>query len=177
MPDKYVGGFLRDEASGALINKTVPVVETAQRAGRAFSASTSRLTLAAAGNFRATIQNPTGSGKNVFVYKLTGFATAIAWARLRVNPTTGLPATLRTNVNDFVGHPNTGVAVMRADTDLATALGGGSDSGIDIGIPNGTRWMIETLKVIPPGITLGINAPVAGASDAVITAYWFEENV
>lgn len=153
-------------------------VESAARSGYAFKSSTARMALTAAGNVRATIANPAGSGRRLLLHRMTGLATGIAWARMYVNPTIGLPAGVRPVNNAFIGHPVTPVAEMRADTNLTTALGGGNDSGLDVGIPNGTRWTLELEPmIVPAGVTVGVNVPFAGAADAVMTAYWVEEPI
>lgn len=173
-----VTGQSFDGSEWTLPIQGLDLIEGAVRDGRAFKSSTARMTLAAAGNVRATIQNPAGSGRRVLVYKLTGLATGTAWARMRVNPTTGLPVAARPVNNAYVGHPNTAVAQMKADTDLTVALGGGTDSGLDVGIPSGSRWELKLEPmIIPAGVTLGVNVPFAGAADAVMTAYWIEEAV
>lgn len=154
------------------------MISQATRAGRNFSASTGRLTLTAAGNVRAIIQNPAGSGERVILYQMTGLATGLAWANVYINPTVGVPATAaRSNSNQSIGNPGASAAIMRVDQDALTALSGGTDTQLVIGVPSGARWELSLFMVIPPGVTMGLNIPFAGAADAVMTAYWIKESI
>lgn len=145
---------------------------------RFFLAGSGKLTLAAAGNVRGTISNPAGSGRNILVARLAGLGTGTAWARLRVNPTTGLPATAaRPTINAIIGGAAP-VGILKVDTDLVTPLGGGTDTGIDIGMPASARVSLDMPPMIlSPGVSLGINIPFTGAADAALSVYWAEIDV
>jgi hypothetical protein len=148
--------------------------------GRFFLASTGKLALAAAGNARATFANPAGSGRNIYLARIASLASAgPAWATVLINPTAGLPATAaRRHLNALVSGADTqGVGVMKADVNLTTPLSGGTDTGVVIGIPAGSRVALDLPPfVLLPGQTLGFNLPFTGAADAVMSLYWAEVN-
>ena len=139
--------------------------------------TTGRLELAVAGNVRATITNPVGSGKTIKMHRLAGLASAGPdWATLWINPTTGLPATAaRTALNAIVGGGVPNVGQVKADTSATTPLGGGTDPGIVFGIPAASRFELNLPPLIlAAGVTLGINVPFAGAATAVMSVYTTE---
>lgn len=144
--------------------------------GRAYIVGSGRMSLAVAGNVRATITNPVNSGRNVLISKIVSFGTARSWADVRLNPTTGLPVSApRPVVNAIFGQPG-GVAQLRVDTDATTPLGGGTDTGLVIatGPEDRTPVELKPYLLIAPGVVAGINVPFAGAADAVLTAYFAE---
>lgn len=157
---------------------TVSAVTAAVAQQRFFLAGSGRLSLSVAGNVRATIANPADSGRNMFLARLVSFGTGTAWATLLVNPTTGLPVTpARPHLNAIAGAPG-GVGVLKVDTDAATPLGGGVDTGIVLGSGANTRNPVDLPPIIlAPGVTLGINVPFAGAADIALSLYWLEEDV
>lgn len=145
--------------------------------GKFFLAGSGKRTLSLAGNFRATLENPAASGKTLYVLRLSAFATATGWARLFINPTVGLPtAAPRYELNAVLGHPNPAVAILRADTDATTALGGGTDTEMDLAVPANERVEVDMPPlVVPAGNIVGINVPFAGAADSTMNVYWYEE--
>lgn len=151
--------------------------ESQARAGKAFIASTGQVILAAAGHFRLTMQNPSASGKTIYLYKLVAFASAgPAYGDVYVNPTAGLPATAKAVSNEFIGHSTTAVAVIKADSNLVTPLSGGTASGITVVVTNSRRETFDLAPmIIPAGVTVGINVPFTGAATAVVNAYFWEE--
>lgn len=156
---------------------TVNAVTAAVAKQKFFLAGTGPLTLTVAGNARATIQNPAGSGVNVFLARLSVFSNAAGEANLFVNPTAGLPATApRPHLNAIVGAPGA-AAVIRADTDATTALSGGTDPGVALAFGASDRISVDLPPLIlSPGVTLGINIPIsATASRTLAAVYWFEE--
>jgi hypothetical protein len=158
---------------------TVNALSAALAQQRFFLAGTGPLVLALAGNARATIGNPAGSGRNVYIARLVLFSNATGEASLFVNPTAGLPATgARSHLNGIVGAA-AGVAVLKADTSTTTALSGGTDTGLIMAFPVSTRVSVDMPPlVLTPGVTLGINIPIAAASSrSVMSVYWFEEDV
>ncbi len=143
--------------------------------GRFFLSGTGRLSLAAAGNVRCTIQNPVGSGKTISIIRIAGLSTGTGWASLYVNPTNGLPVPARIVSNAVMGGGLPPIGVVRADVDLATPLSGGLDTGLVLGIPANSRVSIDGPPfVLGQGVTLGINIPFAGAADAALSVYWRE---
>lgn len=147
---------------------------------RFFWAGIGKIALTAAGNLRSLIENPSGSGKKVMLARMTAFASAgPAWSMIYINPATGLPATAARPVNNaIIANANPSVTIIRADTDLTVALGGGTDTGVAIGIPSGERVSLDLPPfVLLPGTTMGINNAFAGAADATMTIYWWEEAV
>lgn len=158
---------------------TVSAVTAAVAKQRFFMAGTGKLTLSLAGNLRATIGNPAGSGRMVYIARIAGLASAgPGWARFRINPTTGLPTGLKTPINVVIGSVVTAVTEVNADTSTTTAVGGGTDTGIDLGIPTGERISIDLPPlVLSPGVMLGINTPFAGATDTALSVYWFEDDI
>ena len=158
---------------------TVNALSAALAQQRFFLAGTGPLVLALAGSVRATIGNPAASGRNVYVARLAIFSNAAGEASLFVNPTAGLPASAaRPHLNGIVGAA-AGVAVLKADTSTTTALSGGTDTGLILAFPVSTRVSVDMPPlVLAPGVTLGINIPIAAASSrTIMAAYWFEEDV
>lgn len=147
------------------------------RSGQLFLAGTGQLSLTAAGNARLTLQNPANSGKTLYVYRLGIYSTSSSFAELLVNPTTGLPASAaRPNNNLYIGNPTTAVAVLKGDTNLTTALGGGTDSGVALGFGANVREEIDfnPLMIVPPGVTVGFQIAFTGAATLACTLYWVE---
>lgn len=147
--------------------------------GRFNLAGTGRLTLSVAGNVRATFANPAGSGRNLKVVRISSSGTGTAWASVLINPTTGLPVSApRPVLNAVAGGGLSAVGELRVDTDATAALGGGTDTGIVIGMPSGQRTHLDLPPIIlTPGVTLGINVPFAGAADSAMAVYWIEDEV
>lgn len=160
----------------ALATRDAGAVSARVAAGQFNLASSGRVTLAAAGNLRAVMQNPAGSGKTLSVVRLAAFTTATGYGSLYVNPTVGVPVTAaRPAMNAVIGGGVPAVATLRVDTNLTVALGGGTDTGIVVGLPAGARTSLDFPPlIITPGVTLGINVPFTGAADATLSVYWFE---
>ena len=172
-------------ASEGMLGALVDAVDAQTDFGRkkvedqdSFVNGSGRLSAALANNLRATLQNPVGSGKNLFIYALTAFCTVQAYGELRINPTTGLPVGLRTASNKRVGG-RASFAVMNADLNATTPLGGGSLASTVIAISPGRREEI-TLDhpfMLAPGITMGVGVPLSAAGDIVLNVSYWEENV
>lgn len=169
-----------DVGGGVLLEEVIAVSPVTSRvaAGRFYLAGSGKMTLALAGNVRGTITNPAGSGRNVSVVRLVTFGTGTSWAQLFINPTAGLPATAaRPVLNALVGGGEAAVGEVKVDTSTDTPLSGGADTGLVMGA--GASDRIEaTLPplVLAPGVSLGVNVPFAGAADATISVYWFEDD-
>lgn len=144
--------------------------------GRAYITSTGKVALSVAGNLRVLIANPS-TDTLVTLAGIAGLATAAAWATVYRNPTAGLPATAARpslRMNPLRGQAP--LTTVRVDTDATTAMSGGENTGELIGLPGGTRYQIPVLGVvIPPGETIGINVPFAGAADVSTSLYIVEE--
>lgn len=158
---------------------TVNAITAAVAQQRFLLAGTGALALAAAGNARAVVANPAGSGRNVYLARLTVFSNAAGEATLHINPTAGVPTgTARTHLNAIVGAA-AGVAEIRADTSTLTPLSGGVDTGVILAFGASDRVSVDLPPlVLTPGVTLGINIPISAASSRTVAAvYWFEEDV
>jgi hypothetical protein len=143
--------------------------------GTAFLTGTGNIAMSVAGNVRMTISNPAGSGKTVYIVRLSAFATAAAFGELLINPTAGLPVAARAVNNLLVGSAVAAVAQVKVDQSATTALSGGTDTGVAFAVPNGTMHIAELPPlVIPPGVTLGIAVPFAGAANASVNVYHYE---
>lgn len=156
--------YVRDVWSAAVAN------------GRAYLTSTGKVALSVAGNLRLLIANPSADTV-VTLAGLAGLATAAAWATIYRNPTTGLPVTAARpslRLNPLRGQAP--VTTVRVDTDATIALSGGENTGELIGLPGGTRYHVPVLgAIIPPGGSLGVNIPFAGAADVSASLYIVEE--
>lgn len=143
--------------------------------GRVYLVGSGRVTLGVAGNARGLIANPAASGVHLRIARLAVFATATGYATLFIDPTVGLPPINLTPRNALVGG-SAGAGTAGFDTNATTALSGGTDTGIVLGIPASRRTEIDLPPlVLPPGVSLGINIPFAGAADMAATVYWTEE--
>lgn len=147
--------------------------------GKQYTSGTGPLSLTAAGNIRATISNPTGSGVNVSIFRLVWFSNAMGEASLFLNPSAGLPATaVRPRLNAIAGTAG-GLGEVKADTSATTALaaGTGTDTGVIIGLGANVREVVDLPPIVlTPGVTLGINVPIsATTSRSVLSVLWFEE--
>lgn len=149
----------------------------ATAAGQRWGTASGEITIGANEHVRATIENPAGSGKVVRIEKFVVTQNVgYALANFFINPTTGLPTTVRTGGNQKIGHPGTAKAIVKIDKGL-TALSGGSDTDLDALFPPGREIHDEPME-IPPGVTVGINVPVGllGTGKASLTVYWTERD-
>lgn len=144
--------------------------------GRFHIAGSGRLSLGVAGNMRLLITNPAASAKTANIIRIALFTTVTCYATIHVNPTTGLPASaVRPSMNGIVGGGTAPAVQLSADT-ADTALAGGTDTGIVIGLPANSRSSIDLPPlVLPAGVSLGLNAPFTGAGDMTISLYWWED--
>lgn len=143
--------------------------------GRAFIVGSGHLTLSLAGSVRGLISNPVGSTVGLTVVGMTAFATAVGWAQLILNPTTGLPALTRPGLA-LNPAPQVRQSQVGADTNTTTALGGGTDTGVIIGLPGGSRIQVSPIGlVLAPGMSLGLQIPFTGSADAEFALYLVEE--
>lgn len=143
---------------------------------RAFMAGSGRLSLAVAGNVRATLRN-TSSDRKLHLFQVTSFGTSAWWASLYINPSLGLPESAgRPHLNFIAGGPS-GLGEIKVDTSATTVLAGGLSTGIVIAGQSNTREEIKYPMVLMPGVTLGINIPFAGAADTSVTVAWGESDL
>lgn len=147
------------------------------QAGELFLAGSGELSLTVAGNARITVQNPSTSTKNVYIYRLDIFSSMAGFAELFVNPTTGLPSGVRPNNNLLIGNSTTANAIINADTNSTTALSGGTNTGVSIGAGANvlTSYPFNPLMIIPPSVTVGVNVPFTGSANISINILWQEK--
>lgn len=169
------GNPTRLSSANPLPALSTPTVESKASAGAVYLSGTGNIALSVAGNLRLTIANPTGSGKTLYIYRLSTYSSAAGFAGLFVNPTLGLPVGVRPVNNVYVGNPTVGKGVVNADENATTALGGGTDTGVTFGIPAGNHSIFDLPPlIVPAGVTLGVNVPFTGAANATLNAYWYE---
>lgn len=143
--------------------------------GNAYFGLSGKLSLALAGNLRATFANPAGSGKRVFVPGIVVTHNALmAWGTLYTNPVTNLPTTDRAMTNMRLGYNNPPASLFKVDTHLTQALSGGTTIG-QVGIPTGRNIFEEHILLLEPGMSVGLNCPFLGIFDAEIIVYFWEE--
>lgn len=163
------------DGTNAEVTLARPTAEARVLSGQLFLAGTGNLTLSVAGNVRMVLQNPAGSGKSLYIVKLDAFATAVGFAELLVNPTAGVPTAARPVNNAMFGALTAAVGLLFADTSAATALSGGVDSGVSVGVGNNnlTSYPLPPL-VVPPGVSLGLALPFTGSANATVNLFWYE---
>lgn len=176
-----IPNFMRRTAlvddNGNVINPLSSVPGSKVGVGKFFIASSGRMTLAAAGNLRAIIQNPAGSGKTVNVARMAAFATATGYATIYLNPTIGVPTVApRPYLNAVAGGGLPALATLRVDTDLTVPLSGGTNTGLVIGVPANARSTLDLPPIVlAAGVSMGLSIPFAGAADATLSIYWWED--
>lgn len=150
-------------------------IEAEAVSGELFLAGSGELALSVAGNVRLLLENPAASGKTLYVVRLDSFATAASFAELLVNPTAGLPAAERVANNVNLGSAIAAVGKVFADTSATTALSGGVDTGVSVGVGANvaTPHPLPPL-ILPPGSSLGLALPFTGAANASVNVYWYE---
>ena len=171
-----VGNKSSDPVQTNITNSAVNVTNTTATEigqGKFNIYGSGKISLAVAGNFRATLKNPATSGKTIKVHRISAFGTSTGWASILINPTTGLPVTaVRPSMNAIVGGGAAGIAEVKADSDTTVPLGGGTDTGIVLGVAGGTRTELNLPPlIVAPGVTLGFNVPFAGAADVTLAVY------
>lgn len=167
-------------ASLAGMTGSAATLESRVKAGTAYIASVGKLTLSLGFlNLKATIENPAGSGKVLYVYALeiAQDGVALAWPSLLLNPTTNKPSgtagTAKFNQNP--GSPNTTVALIKSAVEAA-AMSGGTDLGA-VPIPTGRQVYRDHIYALPPGTVLGMNLAGAIGLNGTIRAFYWEEPV
>jgi hypothetical protein len=143
--------------------------------GRAYIVGTGRIELSVAGNLRAVLSNPAGSGVVSTVVALSGQSSAQGWVQFFRNPTTGVPTVAPRpvwRINPHRGAP--AVSELRVDTSAVTALTG-EETGVTLGSPAGSRVEVKIGLPLMPGETFGVNIPFAGSAIAALAVYVVEE--
>lgn len=146
------------------------------RQGNCYTVTSPQLTVAIASNARFTLSNPSGSGKNIIIYCLETYIASgtASYASIFSNPTTNLPAAALTPVNQNLTSANTSSAVVKADANLAAMSGG--TTMFTLPVPTGERVAYkEQLLIIPPGMMVGINAPLLLATNGSFKLDFWEE--
>lgn len=143
---------------------------------RSFMAGSGLLTTGIGSSIRATLENPGGSGKNLYVYSFTAFSSAVSTLQLRIQPTTNLPAGVRTPTNKIIGGPAPS-ALMKAD--LGAAMTGGTVASTELRLPAGVRVEVDFDQPIrmAPGVMLGIGWSVGVGGDMNVNVSWWEDPV
>lgn len=145
--------------------------------GEMFFGGTGELILSLAGNVRVVLANPAASGITLYVVRLDALSTAVGFAELFVNPTAGVPTVIRPINPANFGSGRAAKAQLFSDTNATTALGGGTDSGVSIGVGSNSLQRYEladTPLIVPPGVTMGVALPFSGAANATFNVWWFE---
>jgi hypothetical protein len=143
--------------------------------GQAYILGTGRIELSVAGNLRAALANPAGSGVVATVVALTGQSTAQGWVEFFRNPSSGVPTVAPRpvwRVNPHRGSP--AATELRVDTSATVALAG-DETGVTLGSPSGSRVEVQIGLPLMPGESFGVNIPFAGAASAALAVYLVEE--
>lgn len=166
-----------DASEGALLAMldAVEFGRTRAVAQDSFMCGSSRLTAGAASNLRATLENPAGATRNMFVYSFTVLSTVAATLSLLIGPTAGLPTTARTPVNRKIGG-RASAALMNADMNI-TALSGGTTASTQLALPANTRIEVtfDHPLIMAPTVKLGVSVPLATGGDVNLNIAWWEE--
>lgn len=143
---------------------------------RSFMAGSGVLTTGVGSSLRATLENPVGSGRNLYVYSFSAFSSDLSTLQLRINPGSNLPSTARTPANKVIGGPAS-VALMKSD--LGSSLGGGSLSSTELRMEANRRMLVnfEQPLRLGPGVTLGIGWTLGVAGTFNTNVSWYEEDV
>lgn len=146
------------------------------RDGNAYIVSSGQVSVALLSYAKFTMVNPADSGKNMCIYA-TAIGTSLAvmsFASLWIGPTTSLPTTVLTPMNQHFGSTNTSIGVIKGDT-AVTGISGGTKV-MDISVPGGIRNVYEQeLLILPPGKTLGLNMQMTVAGTVLARIYYWEE--
>lgn len=146
------------------------------RDGNAYVVSSGKIVLAGAANMRMTLENPSGSGKVLYLYNIIVASDigAMSWADFYLAPTTGLPGTSKTPFNMNFASSNTSVALAKGDTN-ATALSGGT-ALMQVAVPGLVRTSFDRgIVQMPANTKLGINTVFGAAVNASVELYFWEE--
>lgn len=129
---------------------------------------------------RMVLHNPSASGKTLHIFKLDLYTTSAGFGELLIAPPNALftaaPTAARPVNNVYIGNSNAAVATLDADTS-ATAITGGVDSGVAIGLAANTltTYLGDTPDILlPAGFSLGINANIGTSAAISANIFWFE---
>jgi hypothetical protein len=142
----------------------------AAAAGSSFILTTGSISVGAGLNLLLQVVNATGSGRTLYVSRISGGTTAAATLNVYSGGTiTG--GTTTTPVNTLLGNANTSVMTTRQ---IAGTLTGTSTSLLSIPLTAGIYMLnLNGSIIVPPGQTLTISAGT-GAQTAAINLSWWE---
>lgn len=153
--------------------------EEAIRAKRSYLAGVADLTVSANQQLDYTLENPSGSGVNIFLgQRLFGHNGAqTLYYRAFVNPTADL-ATTGATINRYVGGAASAAVFKYEVRASGAAMGGIEGSGEPIHAD--TIRERDFQVIVPPGVSLGFSINGAGeninqATKLYSTLQWFEE--
>ncbi len=169
-------------------------VEAAVRDGRAYRYSMLRTTLLATSLFKNLITNPAGSGINMVIYATTvdSYGSAVANLQSFRGPVGGTLANLPTQAvgvstatptgaiiiplnNTIVRVPK--VTVMAGSDSVANGFSGGITTQQKPIYTNAPTKTDETITILGPNSTLGIQLGGGVALDVAYTLLWCEEPI
>lgn len=159
-------------------------------AGKVWVASTGNVAIGATQSFKATLQNPGGSGKTMIVAKVLVSSDIAGTAIGNVLRTgagsggsadaalTNAPANVLAPKNAILGLEKAGAATVAVVNAAAgVAMGGGVDMNWDFAV--GQRMQeINFGFIVPAGIVIGFNLPVGalGSGTGAMGLVYVEEN-
>lgn len=151
-------------------------LEQRLRNGQTYIASTPKVSVAIAGNLKASFQNPAGSNKNIFIYGLLAANDSgnFGYADVALNATTQLPASAGTITNQNFGSSNTSVALVKYGTG-ASAVSGGTALFTLPTPPTTDTLFSQELLMLPPGNILTVNIAFPILTNAMFRLYFWEE--
>lgn len=126
--------------------------------GRSFHNGIGPVSVGVGEHLRFYFKNPVGSGRVGYVNRLRFFSDSIdGYLEVRINPTTGLPATQIPSVSQRAGAPN-GLAQLFGDVS-AVGIGGGGALGWQLPITRGDQneFQIPGARVIPAGVGISVD--------------------
>lgn len=154
-------------------------MESAARRGRAFMASSGKMTLVA-GAVRATLSNPANSGRMLYLQRLALFSTATTWCDVYLNPNgTNQPASVR-RANALYDRGIVAKGILKADSGtVLLGLGtGGIDMQVSFGVGANMPYPVPLSGfVLPPGGTFALNLGGALTASASVDVWWAEEDI
>lgn len=151
------------------------MLEYSAKSGFSFWSSTGLVSiLALGGNFQATVKNPVGHTRNVFLHKAIVYSSvASVYARFYYNPTTNIPTTAKAVHNQRLNSGITTPVEVKSDL-LGNAPTGGTDTSILLGLQSLNHISYDLTIVLVPGQMIGINMPFTGIAQALMSFVWVE---
>lgn len=129
--------------------------------GAVYMASSQQIEAGSGETIRFLLEN-NSTDKTIRVFRLvTTLDSGPLWARMFINPDTNLPTTERAISNANIASSSTSDARLLADS--GSAMSGGTDTGIEFGLPTGERAK-DVMISIPPQTSVGVNIPLGALS-------------